>query len=271
MDTGSLSPLLIVKEPRGRVCVGGRKCISVSHDMTECFVRDHVVCCVCFCIAVSVSVCSQVLLCVQGVCARELVHISVYLRAFVCVHTHLSHAHFSVTHTHSVHSHTSSCVSHTRMAQVLGKVHCTCVISLPLAFSLLMIHPCSLLFPHGHFETNPDHDFTHPHDLAVLSRPRSAGHAPLRTCIAKFSYLAKSDANTGYEPKEFDKITSVDDDKMLINDPNHNVSDFSKTTTENIRQFGVLTMFEFSVSHGSHDDFALQIESKESMQPGNRS
>ena len=43
----------------------------------------------------------------------------------------------------------------------------------------------------------------------------------------------QSDANTGYEPKEFDKITSVNDDTMLINDPNHNFSDFSKTTNEN--------------------------------------
>ena len=53
---------------------------------------------------------------------------------------------------------------------------------------------------------------------------------------------------------------------MLIDDPDLNeISDFSKNTHENIGQFGVLTMFESSVSHVSHDDFALQIESKESM------
>ena len=57
---------------------------------------------------------------------------------------------------------------------------------------------------------------------------------------------------------------------MLINDPNHNFSDFSKNTHENKGLFGVLTMFESSVSHVSHYDFALQIESKESMQSGNR-
>ena len=38
----------------------------------------------------------------------------------------------------------SSCVSHTRMPQVLEKVYCTCVVSLHLAFSFLMIHPSSL-------------------------------------------------------------------------------------------------------------------------------
>ena len=81
----------------------------------------------------------------------------------------------------------------------------------------------------------------------------------------KFGYLAKSALNTGYEPKKFDKITSVDSDTMLIDDPDFNeISDFSKNTHENTGLFGVLSMFESSVSHVSHDDFALQIESKES-------
>ena len=114
------------------------------------------------------------------------------------------------------------------------------------------------------------HWLRHPRDLAVLSRPESAGHAPLRTCIAKFGYLAKSDANTGFEPKEFHKITSVENDTMLINEPNHNFSDFSKTTNENTRQFGVPTVFESSVSQRSHGDFAPQVGSKDSMQSGNR-
>ena len=53
---------------------------------------------------------------------------------------------------------------------------------------------------------------------------------------------------------------------MLIDDPDLNeIFDVSKNTHENKRLFGVLTMFESSVSHVSHDDFALQIESKESM------
>ena len=40
---------------------------------------------------------------------------------------------------------------------------------------------------------------------------------------------------------------------MLINDPNHNFSDFSKTTNESSGMFGVPTVFETSVSHVSHD------------------
>ena len=69
--------------------------------------------------------------------------------------------------------------------------------------------------------------------FAELSRPKSAGHAPLRTCIEGFGYRTKSDANTGYEPNDFDKITFVDNDTMLINDPDHNISDFSTSTNEN--------------------------------------
>ena len=69
---------------------------------------------------------------------------------------------------------------------------------------------------------------------------RNSAHAS-----REFGYVAKSDANTGYKPNKFDKFTSVEH--------------------ENTGLFGVLTMFESSVSHVSHDDFALQIESKESM------
>ena len=39
----------------------------------------------------------------------------------------------------------------------------------------------------------------------------------------------------------------------------------SRNTHENTGLFGVLKIFETSVSHVSHDNFALQIESKESM------
>ena len=48
--------------------------------------------------------------------------------------------------------------------------------------------------------------------------------------------------HTGYEPKEFDKITSVDGDTTPINDPNYDsISDFSKTTRECTGLFGVPT------------------------------
>ena len=175
-----------------------------------------------------------------------------------CTCTHLLHAHFSAHRACTVTSaHLHTC-AHARMAQVSVKrcLH-MCRFSPFRILLSLMFHP-SLLFLYIHF------DITFlVHVLAVLSRPESARHAHLHTCIAKFGYLAKSDANTGYEPNKFDKNTSVDDDTMLINDPNHNTSDFSKTTNRNTGLFGVLTMLESSVSHVY--DFALQIESKESM------
>ena len=64
----------------------------------------------------------------------------------------------------------------------------------------------------------------------------------------------------------FDKITSAEGDTTPINDPNFdNFSDFSRITRENTGLFGVPTMLEASVSHVSHDNFALQRESQESM------
>ena len=191
-----------------------------------------------------------------------------------CTYTHLLHAHLSVAQFVCAHPHIFMRVLIHAWLKCLWKGVCTCVVSLHLACSLLMIHPSSLLFLDGHLETTPDYEFTDDPVHAFLPYllvQKNAGHAPLRTCIAKFGYFAaKSDANTGYEPKKFDKNTSVDDDTTLINDPDHNTSDFSKTTNENTRQFGVPTVFESSVSHVSHDDLALQIESKESMQSGNR-
>ena len=181
-----------------------------------------------------------------------------------CVHTLTCRTHIFLSTARSPRtSHTfHACHIHAWLkASVLEKVHCTCVISLHLAFSP---HHVSLLFLHGHFETNPDTDLTDSdiHMIPYFPVPKSAGHAQLRTCIAKFGYLPKSDANTGYERKEFEKITFVENDAILINDPNHNFSDFSKTTNEDTRQFGVPTVFESSVSQRSHDVFALEVEAK---------
>ena len=59
--------------------------------------------------------------------------------------------------------------------------------------------------------------------------------------------------NTSYEPKKFDKITSVDNDTMRIDDPDlDEISVFSKTFHENTGLFGVLTMFQSSVSYVFH-------------------
>ena len=52
------------------------------------------------------------------------------------------------------------------------------VISLHLALSVLMFHPPSLLFPHGHFDTM----FTSAPSSSSVTRPRSAGPAHPRTC-----------------------------------------------------------------------------------------
>ena len=74
------------------------------------------------------------------------------VRTTECVHTLTCRTHIFL------YFRTSSCVSPWLKSCQKG-VCCTCVIPLHLAFSFLMIHPF-LLFLHGHFETNPDYDFT---------------------------------------------------------------------------------------------------------------
>ena len=173
-------------------------------------------------------------------------------------------------YTHSVsHAHFSDTVSlrdvqtsRTRMAQGVCSAH---VIPLHLTFSILMFHPPSLLFPDGHFETTFPTS-TSSISLPNFTRPESAGQAHFRTSGEEFGHLADPALHRLYEPKEFDKITSVDSDTTPVNDPNHDgISNFPNITRENTEQFGVPLMFETSVSHVSHSEFALQREIPESM------
>ena len=109
----------------------------------------------------------------------------------------------------------------------------------------------------AHVLSLPSHPFHSHVPSAVLAVPAQSlrDHIPVCTVFAElaaeeFGYLADSTHSTGYEPKEFDKITSVDGDTTPINDPNYDgISDFSKITRENTGLFGVPTMFETSVSH----------------------
>ena len=139
------------------------------------------------------------------------------------------------------------------------------VTSLHLTLSILMFHPPSLLFPHSHFETTfPTSTSTT--SLSIFTRPESAGLAHFRTSVEEFAYLADPTHSTGYEPKEFDKITFVDGDTTPVTDLNHDsICNFSKNTRENTEQFGVALMLEASVSHVYHEEFALEREIQESI------
>ena len=95
---------------------------------------------------------------------------------------------------------------------------------------------------------------------AVTSTLLSCLHFPCRTVPDPKAHFADPTHSTGYEPKEFEKITSGDGDTTPIHDPKYdNISDFSKITRENTGLFGVSTVWEASVSHVSHG------ESKDSM------
>ena len=94
--------------------------------------------------------------------------------------------------------------SRTRMAQCVCSAH---VISLHLTLSILMFHPPSLLFPHGHFETT----FLSAQSLPDFTRSESAGQTHLRTSGGEFGYLADPTHSTkcqGQGPR-LDKCCSL--------------------------------------------------------------
>ena len=125
-----------------------------------------------------------------------------------------------------------------------------------ITLSILMFHPPSLLFPHGHFDSS----FPSAPSLPNCSRSESAGLAHLPHARRGVWLPGHSYQFAGYEPKEVDKSTSADGDTTLVNDPHYgNISDFQKITRENTGLFGVSTMLEASVSHVFHG------ESKDSM------
>ena len=126
-----------------------------------------------------------------------------------------------------------------------------------------------LLFLHGRFET----DLTDAPVRTVLPNfpdPKARVKRTSARATSSLTTWPSPSSTQVMSPKELDKITSVDDDTTPINDPNDNISDFSKTPRGCTGQFGVSTVFESSVLHVSHGDFVPQRESKESMQLGNR-
>ena len=98
--------------------------------------------------------------------------------------------------------------------------------------------------------------------LAERACPECEGHAHLRTSAVESGYMAKTVLNTGYEPKEFDKTTSVNGDTTLIDDPDlDNISDFSRVTQESTGLTSITTMCGLiSVLQVSRGDFDLSNE-----------
>ena len=106
------------------------------------------------------------------------------------MYTHsVSHAHFSDTF-----SLRGVRTSRTRMAQDVCSAH---VISPHLTFSLLMFHPASLLFPHGHLDTS----FLSAPSLPNCSRSESAGQAHFRMSAKESGYLADPTHSTPIRPE----------------------------------------------------------------------
>ena len=109
-----------------------------------------------------------------------------------CTYTHLLHAHFSAHCACTItFAHLHAC-AHARMAQGCqrGSLHMS---FLPISPSLAPVSPPILAVP---WRSLRDHSWLwRPHVLAVLTCPKSAGHAHLRAS-EKFGCLAKFALNT---------------------------------------------------------------------------
>ena len=97
--------------------------------------------------------------------------------------------------------------------------------------------------------------------LPNCSRSESAGQAHLRTSGGEFGHLADSMHSTGYDPKEFDRMSPADGDHSRRPSAIRTTitSLTSRKSRENTGLFGVSTMSDASVSHVS------RAESKASM------
>ena len=131
-----------------------------------------------------------------------------------------------------------------------------------------MSHPSLLLLClDGHFETTPDYDFDVHDILPNFPDVKAQVKRTPREDELFFGYLAKFLPPTGYEPKEFDKITSVGNDTRLINDPDHCTSVsvaesmLMKSRRNSIRSHSIQTHKEF---YSDERDFREHLEMKSS-------
>ena len=182
-------------------------------------------------------------------------------RTFLRVHTlrvHFAHSLMRGTHMHGSRS-WKSCLP------------CACRLLLISLSPFSWFTRLRLLFLHGHFETITDaliHTI-----LPNFPELKSAGQAHPMHEGEQFGYLAKSVLLTGYEPKEIDKNTSVDDDaKALINDLDHNISRLlenhaARTLVNSVFTQCLNPLFCTSLI----GDFVRQREkAKKALQSGNR-
>ena len=173
-------------------------------DVRAGFVWVCVGCVVCAQVLVLCGACvSVVMVCVWVFTGVRVYNTHSWTLTLTYTHSPVARTFFCAQRAHCV-LHTSSCVSHTRVAHVAVKrcLHmCRFSLSrlLPSHVSPIFAVPARSLRDHSRQWL---HWRSRPHVLAVLTCPKSAGRAQLRTCLAKFGNLAKSDANTGYEPKK---------------------------------------------------------------------
>ena len=173
----------------------------------------------------------------------------------------MSHAHFPWLHTAQL---THACV-HAWLKRFEGEKKCLQCACRDSPSRLLPSDVSPICSTENLFDAARQISDTHG-TLARFTQTQNRGSGDSHISEDDFGYMAKSPHLTGYEPNLPHKMVPADDDATPMNDPDHDsISDFSKTTHENIGQFHVPTVCETSVSHISRGDTALQKESRESL------
>ena len=154
---------------------------------------------------------------------------------WVYIHSLVARTFFCTWRVHN-HIHTShACHIHAWLkAEGCQKGVCICVTFLSISSSpfsdFIRLPCCSLTVTSRPLPTATP--LTTPCTWSCRTFSSSKHRTCATTCIAKFGYLATSDANTGYGPNEFDKITSVDGNTMLINGSDDNEQETSEMKSE---------------------------------------
>ena len=182
----------------------------------------------------------------------------------VCTYTHLLHAHFSVAQFALRTSTLLMRVTYTHGSSVCKKVFVTWVSlfspSRLLPSYVSPIFCCLRATPHLLIDF-PVHTF-----LPYLPVLKAQGmRISARGREVWLSGQVRPQHRLWAQRVRQDHFCGQWHDAHWRSRPQWNLWLLEKHTHKNTGLFGVLTMFESSVSHVSHDDFALQIECKESM------
>ena len=132
--------------------------------------------------------------------------------------------------------------AHTHVSRMGKRGMCNAhVVTLTLAFSLLMFHPSAPLPSDNLFRHRASVSHIHGTLARFTKDPKWRVRRTSATVRMTLTTWPTCPTPTGYEPIQPGKVVRADDDSTPINDPDHDSMTSQKTTHENTGWFGVPT------------------------------